>query len=348
VTEAPIRQTETTTSFARRAATLQVRHAFITPRRIALFTVIALLGVASLPTSARFFAVIAALYFVFYGALFAWAVISGARTLGRVTPNGTALSAQLGENSVTIVTPSATTETPYSTFSKAVVHGDILQFHYRSSRILTSTYPTALFPGDDLAQLQQRIAGASQSAEDRASFSPAVHLDHAYATGDDYPKRLATAMGIWTVRRPAFRIVLAVFVLAGLGLIAAGIPELLSVGSVPNETTGSLPPTLVVVGLSLLIAVVAVATSYRFRIGRTLRCRISAGSTYGITLADASVVMKLPGNTVDVEYSRFRSVQRVREFVVLGAKPGMTSVFLPIQLLPADDLAKLTRAIETV
>jgi hypothetical protein len=326
---------------------LQVQHIFFRPLRVLLFVLVVAVLFLSIWTRTPALAIGAAVYALFYVALFAIAVFAGIRSLNRIFPSGSVMSAQLDEQTLTIATATTNNETPYSSFSKVVRHGGVVQLHFRSSRVLTATYPAALFPANDLIRLADRIANVPHANRLSAHFVPAKQFELTYATEDRYAQRLANALFFWNFGRPLSIAIFGVMVLVGFALIVGSSMALAS--SEPSNTplAAALQFDLTL-GVAFCLVIPAALILGRINLGRRLRRIIPVGSTYGITLGESMITLKLPANSVDVEYQRFRRVVRRGSFVVLVPKPGMTRVFLPAELFSADDLARMTSRIEGI
>jgi hypothetical protein len=88
--------------------------------------------------------------------------------------------------------------------------------------------------------------------------------------------------------------------------------------------------------------IIALGTAIGFLVERRrLRDRIPAGSEFAVGFRDATILMRSPMDTAEVDYEKYQSFEEVGDFVLLRQRSSRILNFLPAECFTPESLAYL-------
>jgi hypothetical protein len=340
------RETVTGQGFTTRLTWAQLRSSFSTWALIPVVALYVVLGITLLNAiegGAEFaftLAAIAIFLVLVLAVLFFWTK----RLTDRVTPVGTRYAVALGDESMVVTVGPISNEMPYSSYSRVRRRGGFVLLRLRSVG-QTVFLPEELFPGGDFDVLVAAVANpAAAAAAQVLPGGPAAGFDREYVTDPGFSTRLARSQTLWLFTRGPLVVILGIITLVGLLLLLVGCLGLLlaATGTSPlEEVLPVLAGAVVVLGFSA-----ATVLGSFLLIRRQFRRTAPVGSIYGLGLGAATLRLRGPINSADLQYSLYRRARRRGQFVELTGVRGVARVVLPAQLLPDAELDRLNELLQ--
>ena len=158
-----------------------------------------------------------------------------------------------------------------------------------------------------------------------------------FTVGPEFPSKLAVASFRYLLFSPVG--IVRVLLVAIAFAVAAYVSTVQSNGQAYALQIGGL-------GFAGFVLLIALATSIGFVIERRrLRESIPAGSEFAVGFRDATILMRSPMDTAEVEYAKYQSFEVVGDFILLRRRSSRILNFLPGECFTPESLSYLREKI---